>query len=498
MIQYLRIILSMKKEKIDLFHFLYYNLTKIAKEHPELKVNFIEIEEEYKATKDAIIKGLIEYDTKREVDKIVITFTKTICRKRFVSNNFECVKDDFEIIIIPIFFKVNKMNEDYLEKDDDIEANFNMYIFTILSTNPASNNLKIATILKFKLMRTISLFFFSTVILVSFFILIIKLISEHLLNPANEIINELKNNKINFNSQKCCLLTDDKISTPNKEMSELKYIFNIMKNSIIIKQAFEKGNYLEKNNLEFYNLVQDIQNKNVKEICNAFLGFYHLKHNSYSLAESELRSTLLFIKDSENKLINGQSKGYEDKIKDEIKRSNTVSYINEYTNFEGIDEIISHIINLKIFKQRFLYLYGMTKFKLGSEINPNNLTPGTNKNKIKKEKDKKMNYFKESIKYFNKCKSINVSLGINQIKIIYSLIMISKCYIQLNDYKNAIIKLKKLCPYFLNFQNLSKITIQKIIILNLCFLLKIMFSNIFYLQYKEYAILLINHLLLIG
>ena len=140
----------------------------------------------------------------------------------------------------------------------------------------------------------------------------------------------------------------------------------------------------------------------------------------------------------------------------------------------------------------------MTKFKLGSEINPNNLTPGTNKNKIKKEKEKKMNYFKESIKYFNKCKSINVSLGINQIKIIYSLIMISKCYIQLNDYKNAIIKLKKLCPYFLNFQNLSKITIQKIIILNLCFLLKIMFSNIFYLQYKEYAILLINHLLLIG
>ena len=178
---------------------MYYNLTKIAKEHPELKVNFTEIEEEYKATKDEIIKGLIEYDKKREVDKIIITFTKTICRKRFVSNNFECVKDDFEIIIIPIFFKVNKMNEDYLEMDDDIGSNFNMYIFSILSTNPASNKLKIATILKFKLMRTIALFFFSTIILVIFFILIIKIISEHFLNPTNEIINELNNNKINFN-----------------------------------------------------------------------------------------------------------------------------------------------------------------------------------------------------------------------------------------------------------------------------------------------------------
>jgi len=449
-------IFNEKRKTFDLFHFLYYNLTKIAKEHPELKVNFTEIEEEYKATKDEIIKGLIEYDTKREVDKIVITFTKTICRRRFVSNNYECVKDDFEIIIIPIFFKVNKMNEDYLEMDDDIGANFNMYIFTILSTNPASNNLKIVTILKFKLMRTISLFFFSTMILVAFFILIIKIISEHFLNPTNEIINELKNNKINFNSQKYCLLSDDKISTPNKEMSELKYIFKMMKKSFIINQAFEKENYLEKNNLEFYNLVQDIQNKNVKEICNAFLGFYHLKHNSYSLAESEFRSTLLFIRDSENKLISGKNKEYEDKIKDEIKRSTTVSYINEYTNFEGIDEIISHIINLKIFKQRFLYLYGMTKFKLGTEINPNNLTPGTNKNKIKKEKEKKMNYFKESIKYFNICKSINVSLGINQIKIIYSLIMISKCYIQLNDYKNAIININEALSLFFEFSKSFK------------------------------------------
>ena len=64
------------------------------------------------------------------------------------------------------------MNEDYLEMDDDIGSNFNMYIFSILSTNPASNKLKIATILKFKLMRTIALFFFSTIILVIFFILI--------------------------------------------------------------------------------------------------------------------------------------------------------------------------------------------------------------------------------------------------------------------------------------------------------------------------------------
>ena len=94
----------------------------------------------------------------------------------------------------------------------------------------------------------------------------------------------------------------------------------------------------------------------------------------------------------------------------------------------------------------------MTKFKLGHEMNNNNnnqnnssITPGgnigggppANKNKTQKDKDKRINYFKEAINYFTECKNINILLGINPIKVIYSLIMISKCYIQLNDYKQA-------------------------------------------------------------
>ena len=452
-----RYIIDENKSTIfHLFHFLYYNLTKTAKEHPELNINFTEIEEEYNITQDKIIKEFIEYNKTREVDKIIITFTKTICRKKFISNEYECVKDNFDLIIIPIIFNVNKLNEDYLETQEDIGTNFNIYIFSILSTNPASINLKISIILNIKLARIIVLFFCFTMIFVSFYILLIKIISEYFLNPINEITKELKINIINFNSQKYCLLNDDKISSFNKEMSELKNIINIMKELFIIKQVFEKENYLEKNNLEFYNLVQNIQNTNVKAICNAFLGFYHFKNDSYSLAEIELRSTILFIKVIENKLINGKNKEYEDKIKDEIKRSTTVSYINEYSKFEGIDEALLHIINIKIFKQRFIYLYGMTEFKLGSEINLNSLTPGINKNKIKKEKDKKINYFKEAIKYFNQCKIINISLGINQIKVIYSLIMISKCYTQLNEYKNAIININEALSLFFEFSNSFK------------------------------------------
>ena len=253
------------------------------------------------------------------------------------------------------------------------------------------------------------------------------------MKSTNEIINELENLNINYNTKKFYSLEEDKVFGTNKEMFELKYIYETMRRALIIRQAFEKENYLERHHLEFLNLIQNINLDNVKGICNSFIGFYHFKNESYNLAENEFLETLIFIKESEIKLINGKDKKFEEKIKDEIKRSSSSSYVN--VSKKAISKFVN-IIRLKIFRQRFLYLYAMTKFKLGNEINTssanNNMNVGTNvynqipnKNKIKKDKDKKINLYKDAIKYFKKCKNINISLGINQIKIIYSLIMIS-------------------------------------------------------------------------
>jgi len=176
-----------------LFHFLYYNLTKTAKEHPELNLNYTEIEEEYNTTQSKIVSKIKEYNKTREADKIIVTFKKTICRKAFISNNFECIQDDFEMIIIPLLFTVNKVNEEYLEtNDDEFSASLNIYMFSILYTNPDSNREKIFIILNIKLIRAVTLFFFLTIIIISFFLLLINVISEYFLNTINEIINELK------------------------------------------------------------------------------------------------------------------------------------------------------------------------------------------------------------------------------------------------------------------------------------------------------------------
>ena len=445
----------------SLFHFLYYNLTKVAKEHPELKVNFTQIEEEYNDIKRQLTNTLNEHaviNQNNKNDIIKVPFIQTICQKGLLVNTYECIKDTFEFILFPIFLNVSPLNEDFLERTFSMEININITSYAIISINPDYNHKLITTILRIKIERTIILFFFLTIIIMCFYILILNFLSEFSLNPINKIIGELKQINITNDSKKFNTLKEDKIMAINKEMFHLKHIYEIMRKSLIIKQVFEKEYFLEKHNLEFYNLVQDIDKKNIKEICNSYLGFYHYKNESFNLAENELNSTISYIIENLNIATAGKDSEYEDKIKDSIKRSSTFSYINEYSKFEKIEENLLTIINLNIFKQRFMYLYAMTKFKLGNEINNANSgqTAGGNKNKTKKDKDKRINYFKEAIKNFTECKNINVMLGINQIKIIYSLIMISKCYIQLNDYPNSINNINEALSLFFEFSKSFK------------------------------------------
>ena len=450
--------IGIQKFKIDetinypiysLFHFLYYNFSQIIQNHTEIKVNLTEIEEEYNIIYQKIISEIEQYKKLKELEKFSFNFNKSICRKSLLGNSYECIKDEYEMVIFPLLFRFYNLDNNFLEMKDDLNKNnFNFYIYSMISTNPFINKQKINTILKIKVQRTIILFFFFTLVIVCFLIFLINLLSEYSLLPINNVISELKKAEINNNLKNTNIIPEDKILAPNTEMSELKIIYETMRKIIIIKQIFDKEYFIDKHSLEFFNLIQDIKNKDVREICNSFIGFYHFKNNSYNLAETEFRNTILYIQENENKIIQGKNTDYDDKIRDDIKRSSTVSYINEYSIFEKIDENVLAIIKMKILKQRFLYLYALVKYKLGKEVNNSNqntnitnnagTAAATNKIKIKKNKDKKNNYFKESIKYFNDCKNINIALGINQIKIIYSLIMISKCYIQLNDYKNAI------------------------------------------------------------
>ena len=183
-------------------------------------------------------------------------------------------------------------------------------------------------------------------IVLCFYVLVINLISQYSLNPIYDIQNQLQKLEITGN-KKNFLLEEDKTKSPNKEIAELKEIYEFMRKIQIIKNVFEKENYLKKYDVEFYNLTKDIKKKDIKEICNSFLGFYHFKNGSFNLAESEFYSAILCLQEKENEIITGKNNEYDDKIKDAIKRSSSESYINEYSFFEKIDENILLIIKIK-------------------------------------------------------------------------------------------------------------------------------------------------------
>ena len=435
----------------SLYHFMYFDLTNMIKEIPELDIDLKKIEEEYKFVRDKLFEIEQEYkQNDKQGDKKEIypfNFNRTTCRKQLLANEYECITDESKMVIMPLFINITKINEDFLEIDEIGGEHHDLFIYTIISTNPKTNKEKINAILRIKIIRIICLFLSINLIIICVFIFFINLFSEYSFNEVEQIINDINEIELNNENGKIELIKENKNFMANNEMLNLKYIYETMRKSLIIKNVFNKNNFLKEHHLEFYQIVQDMKIRNIKEICNSFLAYFHFSNKIYNISENEFKSTINFVKDDEKKLKIGGKNEIDDKLKDAIKRSSTVSYLNEYSNFDNIDENMKDNIYIKIFKQRFIYLYAMTKYKLGSEINYNN----DNKNKNKKIKEQKENYLKEAIKYFQECYKINTLLGINQIKIIYSLIMISNCYEKLNDYKNAILNINEALSLYFNF-----------------------------------------------
>jgi NADH:ubiquinone oxidoreductase subunit E len=79
------------------------------------------------------------------------------------------------------------------------------------------------------------------------------------------------------------VLEELEITENNKEILELKEIYDLMKNILIIKNSFEKENYLKEHNIEFYNVIKGIKTRYIKEVCTSFQGFFHFKNGAYNL-----------------------------------------------------------------------------------------------------------------------------------------------------------------------------------------------------------------------
>ena len=192
-----------------------------------------------------------------------------------------------------------------------------------------------------------------------------------------------------------------------------------------------------------------IKNKNNNEIWIMFafiISYNHFRKGLYKLSENQFKNLLIEINKFQQKL-SEKNESNDSKLKDSISRCSKISYLNEYSLTNELSENTLPIIKVKLMIQKIYYLYALSIF---------------NQEKIKSNSDKKYNKentklrIEEAIKYFDECKNISILLGTDTIRQIFSLIMISKCYVELKNYKESIININEALLLYSDLQKSFK------------------------------------------
>ena len=176
------------------------------------------------------------------------------------------------------------------------------------------------------------------------------------------------------------------------------------------------------------------------------ISYGHFRKGFYKLSENEFKNLIIDMNLYQNKLSN-KNENNDSKLKDSISRCSKISYLNEYSLTNELSETTLPIIKVKLLAQKIYYLYALSIY---------------NQEKIKANGDKKYNKdntkkrYEEAIKYFIECKNISILLGTDIIRQIFSLIMISKCYIELKNYKESMININEALLLYSDLQKAFK------------------------------------------
>ena len=396
---------------------------------------------------------------------------KTTCKKNLYNENVTVSKDINLIILSPLTCKFGFLDENFFEIKVSMINYPVLYSFAIIQTHPKSTEQMLKGIVQIKILRLFCFFFVSTLILLLFAILLLRIFIEYKFEPIEKMINLSENIEEFCTCEKLKMeninVITDNIEQNSKEALVLKNIFQNMFKTLLLKKIIEEKKIInldeknndEKNNLLIQNLnemIQNMSNVETKNVCKWIISHYHFNNGFYKLAEEELKSLLIDITNKENSLYS-KNDIYDSQLKDKIGRFNKMAFLNEYTPLK-INETLLPIIKTKLIKQKVKYLYGLSKFYQGVIIN-NNVNNAKNKNANKNNKNAAKNNFEkfhEAIECFNECKDISKLLGMNPIKQIYSHIMIAQCYIKMKIYKEAMMNLNEALMLYLELQKTFK------------------------------------------
>ena len=421
-----------KKKKF--FHLLYYDLFDLYLN----EVNINNIINEYISIYNITINKINEFinsylpNNNKEKEFIDFYINKTVCNSKMDnSKKIKCKKEQFLVIIEPFIVPdVIFDNNFFLIKSNSLNYQIIFYSISILATNEEYSKTKINSIILIKLIKITLYFILFSICCAIFICLILIFIFKGFFKGLEEMTKNLEKFILYKNkSMAQCTLIKFNYSY-NKEMKELSKIFNSINiNYILKKTAGNQDSDIEitKDIIESLNYIK---NKDIKNRYIMIIAHYYYEKGFYEKAEIQFSNLLNYINEKENSYLISNEYD-ENKVKDTISRKSNSAYLNEFSSFKGISDNILTIIKIKLLKQKINYLHGMAIFKLILQINKN-------RHYIFKNRKKNETYLKDAINNFKQCKEINNALGINPIIEIFSLIMMSKCYMITSNYKNAI------------------------------------------------------------
>ena len=237
-------------------------------------------------------------------------------------------------------------------------------------------------------------------------------------------------------------------------MVELKNLFNYLVKTMLFKLNFEQNEQIINENIDndidslndYIDLINNKNNKEISIMISYIISYRHFMKGLLKISETEFKELIKEVNILNNKIMN-KNEINESNLKYTISRFIKISYLNEYSLTNELNNNILHIVKMKLLSQKIYYLYGLNIY---------------NQEKMKKENDKNYNKevgkmkFEESIKYFIECKNISSLLGLDSIRKIFSLIMISKCYLELKNYKESMININEALLIFYDLQNAFK------------------------------------------
>ena len=469
-------------KRFSFFHFLYLDL---FKDSSLLKKNEIKMEDilyEFDITTKKIFEGINSFRNTKN-DYFTLEIEKTGCKSDIYYNSKKCGKDSVLLIIYPLRIDFNGINSDYID-DPNVTLNQTLfYSMAFIDNNYKYMKWKINQIVVIIIIKLFFFYFISSMCLIFLYFIFVQIFYEKEYSPINELLYIIKGGSFFDLKDKNEILQKKqkmKIEPNNKEMHEIKNLFDYLVKTMLLKINFEQnGNnmskkeskeknkkgqlnnisnhnikannaLMSKNNIdtlnEYMDLINNINNAEIKIMFAFIISYGHFRKGFYKLSENEFKNLIIDMNLYQNKLSN-KNENNDSKLKDSISRCSKISYLNEYSLTNELSETTLPIIKVKLLAQKIYYLYALSIY---------------NQEKIKANGDKKYNKdntkkrYEEAIKYFIECKNISILLGTDIIRQIFSLIMISKCYIELKNYKESMININEALLLYSDLQKAFK------------------------------------------